>query len=161
MSFSACRDLAFWDDHFEDVLDCDDDLLAQSPKKPLKVPLKPVIPYTNRTAMLKAVVDGIERARTYASADSRAPTEKAKRSAELFINKLSEACLNFDFAIARSGEINFFFGSRQDPAFQLVVDSRGLLSYYGEVGNEELAGDEEAPEQFTEVRLYNLLLKAK
>lgn len=157
MSFSACRELSYWEDQDWSALECDDSLLEPHTRRPLKVSLKPVAPYSKRTTILGSMRDGIARARAYADEDRSAPSGAAEESAKHFINKLPDDCLSFEYAIARSGEINFFFGPRGNPDFQLIVDSRGLLSYYGLIGETEFAGDEEVPQQFNAIRLYSLL----
>ena len=130
------------------------------PKKEREAFQQPSASYSKRSSVI-----GDLRAKFLQAAKSAddyiiAPTQRAMESAELFINRLPEGCLDFRIALSQSGEVNFFNG-KDDDLFQLLIDSDGMISYYGVMDGKDLGESDLRPEEFPYMKLLQIVDRHK
>lgn len=87
--------------------------------------------YSKRSTLLAKLRGDKEWATAHADDEIAPPSDAAMESAKEFINSLSEGCLNIRLAVSSRGEINFFIGTEPE-LFQILIETSGQLSYYGE-----------------------------
>jgi hypothetical protein len=123
-------------------------------------PPSPSKAYSKRSAHMADLRARAEWAVKNADGVIQPPSAEALLGAKIFINNLSDACLDFKLAISQAGEINFFFGTTEE-LFQILIDESGLLSHYANTATGELAGNDIAPENFQYLRLLQFVERKK
>lgn len=119
---------------------------------------KPNSTYSTRARYLAELRDRVASFNENPRGDSTPPTERAVEAARTFINGLVDGVLAVGcrMALARDGEINFFFEKR-GSLFQVLIDGDGLVSYYGKSADGEMLGDGMDAARFPHLHLLMFL----
>lgn len=131
-----------------------------SPGKESDAFQRPSVSYSKRSSALGLLRAKSLQATKLADDFITAPTQLALESAELFINRLPEGCLDFRIELSQSGEINFFNG-HDDDLFQLLIDTEGMISYYGVVDGKDMGESDLRPESFPYMKLLQIVDRHK
>lgn len=150
MSDYAVRDYAYWD--FEEG-SRDEFAFAEDDRPSVR---KPIGIYSKRASLINDIRTHARWAAAHADDDLEPPTQEAQTAACALINQLPEGCLDFRIGISHAGEINFLYG-RGEPAFQMLIDGDGLISYYGRFGETRFADSDIRPEDFPYWEFLRLL----
>lgn len=116
--------------------------------------------YTKRAAHLHELRQKNEWAIRHEDDYIRAPSPEAFSGARTFINSLPDGCLNFRLAVSTDGEINFFFGEKEE-LFQILIDNSGKLSYYAKSSDTGFGASDLEPESFQYFQLLNFVDRNK
>jgi hypothetical protein len=121
---------------------------------------RPSKSYSKRSSHIQDLRSRYKWASENSDIDLMPPSKAALSSAESVINNLPEGCLDFDLAISHSGEVNFFFGQKEQP-FQILIDDTGGVSFYGLVEGEEVEGSDKSPADLPYLKLLTFVDRNK
>lgn len=121
---------------------------------------EPGASYSKRSTYIHDIRAWRRKGACFSCEDACAPSDRAEAAAEMFVNNLPEACLDFRLAISMSGEINFFYGTEGD-IFQILIDRTGMLSYYGMINGVEQGESDIESAQFPYMKLLSIVDRNK
>lgn len=153
MDFSTCKASTYWD---ENESNRDFDRNISGLEKPETIASKPIRSYSKRSSKIKSLREKSQIQSDLEFLDITPPSKSAIISAENFINWLPEGCLEFSLAVSHSGEINIFFGEKENP-LQIFFGDDGLVSFYGNFKGIELAGDDLDVRDFDYMKLLRMV----